>query len=131
MLPKSDLKKISQARLRDARVLLKGRRYDGAIYLCGYAAEMALKERICRTLNWNGYPASRSEFGQYQSFRTHTLEVLLHLSGAEEEVKTQHATDWSVVARWDPVVRYSPIGSATEQGAKLMIRSITKLLKVL
>lgn len=131
MLPKSDLKKIAQARLRDARVLFKGRCYDGAMYLCGYAAEMAIKARICRALHWKGYPASRKEFENFKSFKTHDLEVLLHLSGAEEKVKTQHATDWSVVAQWDPKVRYEPIGSVTKQGAELTIRSTTKLLKAL
>ena len=34
---RSDLSKIARARLRDAEVLYRSRRYDGAIYLCGYA----------------------------------------------------------------------------------------------
>ncbi|MCB0065385.1 MAG: HEPN domain-containing protein [Caldilineaceae bacterium] len=71
----------TKARLEDAEVLLAANRYDGAMYLCGYAVELALKARICRTLKWAGYPSTRKEFEGYQSLRTHDLKVLLHLSG--------------------------------------------------
>ncbi|RCR70169.1 HEPN domain-containing protein [Larkinella punicea] len=50
MLLKADLKRIAQARLHDAKVLLDAGRYDGATYLCGYAIELGLKLRICKTL---------------------------------------------------------------------------------
>jgi len=76
MLDRSELKKIAQARIEDGEVLLSSHRYDGAVYLCGYAVEIALKERICRTLSWPGYPSTRREFANYQSFRTHNLGVL-------------------------------------------------------
>lgn len=39
------------------------------MYLCGYAIEVALKARICRTLNWTGFPETRGEFEGYQSCR--------------------------------------------------------------
>ncbi|NLJ29092.1 MAG: HEPN domain-containing protein [Deltaproteobacteria bacterium] len=50
MIAINDLRKIAQARFKDADVLLKAWRYDGAIYLCGYAIELALKARICKIL---------------------------------------------------------------------------------
>lgn len=62
MLDRSELKKIAQARIEDGEILLNSHRYDGSIYLCGYAVEIALKERICRTLGWSGYPSTRREF---------------------------------------------------------------------
>jgi hypothetical protein len=74
------LEKLAQARLEDAEVLFKATRYDGSIYLCGYAVELALKARICKTLGWSGFPSTRSEFSNYQSFKTHNLDVLLRLS---------------------------------------------------
>ena len=55
MLDRKDIKAIAKARLKDAQVLLRGNRFDGAIYLCGYAIELALKARICQTLKWGGY----------------------------------------------------------------------------
>jgi HEPN domain-containing protein len=43
MISTSDLKAIARARLDDARVLLRGKRFDGAVYLSGYSVEVALK----------------------------------------------------------------------------------------
>jgi HEPN domain-containing protein len=131
MLNRSDLIKIARARIKDGEILLKSHRYDGAIYLCGYAVEIALKESICRTLGWSGYPSATKEFANYQSFRTHNLDVLLRLSGSEHKIRTEYLAEWSAVAEWDPEIRYKPIGSATEQGAELMIESSKKLLSVL
>jgi HEPN domain-containing protein len=51
---------MAQARLEDAEALLQSGRYDSAVYLCGYAVELALKARICLNLNWNEYPASKA-----------------------------------------------------------------------
>jgi len=131
MIARSDLTKIARARLRDAEVLYRSRRHDGAVYLCGYAVEIALKARICKTLSWSGYPSTGGEFQNYQSFRTHNFDVLLRLSGAEEKVKTTLMTEWSAVAAWDPEARYKPIGSTTRQAAELMIISARTLLKAL
>jgi HEPN domain-containing protein len=131
MILRSDLRKIARARLRDAEVLFRSRRYDGAIYLYGYAVEIALKSRICRTLSWPGYPSTGGEFQNYQTFRTHNLDVLLRLSGVEERVKTTLMAEWSAVAAWDPEVRYKPIGRATRQDAELMIASARVLARAL
>jgi len=131
MLKRTELKKIAQARIEDGEILLNSHRYDGAIYLCGYAVEISLKERICRTLGWDGYPSTTKEFTNYQSFRTHNLDVLLRLSGSEHKIRTEFLAEWSAVAEWDPEIRYKPIGSATKQGAELMIESSKKLLSVL
>lgn len=100
-------------------------------YLCGYAVEIALKARICRTLSWSGYPAMPREFQNYQAFRTHNLDVLLHLSGVEERIKTTLLAEWSVVATWDSEVRYRPIGSATKQRAEDMIAAARALARAL
>ena len=86
MISTSDVRKIARGRLRDAEVLHRARRYDGAVYLCGYAVELFLKARACRTLRWQGFPASDREFRGLQSFRTHDLETLLHLTGVESKV---------------------------------------------
>jgi len=93
MITRSDLTKIARARLRDAEVLYRSQRYDGAIYLCGYAVEIALKAKICKTLSWLGYPSTGGEFQNYQSFRTHNLHVLLRLSGVEEKYNVPRKLD--------------------------------------
>lgn len=131
MLPKAELKKISRGKLKDADILQVAGRYDGAVYLCGYAVEIALKARICSTLKWPGFPSTRKEFEGYQSFRTHNLELLLHLSGVEGKIKTKHFAEWSAVVDWDPEVRYSAIGTASKQDAVIMIQSTRTILGAL
>ena len=95
MLTRAELLKIAEARLKDAEVLFNSKRYDGAIYLCGYAVEVALKARICSTLRWNGYPMTSNEFKNFQSFKTHSLDVLLSLSGVESKIKTKFLGNYS------------------------------------
>ena len=131
MLSRSDLKKIAVGRLRDSEALLKMKRYDAAIYLCGYAVEVALKARICRALRWAEFPQSRGEFRDYQSFRTHDLNVLLHLSGAETKIRPALVREWSAVSKWDPEARYRPPGSASRFDAEFMIQSVKAILSVL
>jgi HEPN domain-containing protein len=131
MIDRDELRRIAQARLEDAEVLLRASRYDGAIYVCGYAVELALKARICETLNWSGYPSTRAEFQDYQTLRTHDLNVLLRLSGIEDRIKTDFAAEWRTAATWNPEARYLAVGATSEQDAMLMIRATITLLRVL
>ena len=131
MISKSDLRKISRARLEDAEVLCKGGRYDGAVYLCGYAIELALKARICRTLKWPEFPSTNKDFEGLHSFKIHRLDMLLTLSGQEVKIKTKFLADWSIVAKWNPEIRYTAIGSATQQDAQEMIESAKVIMRVL
>ena len=131
MISKTDLRKIARSRLFDAEALLYARRYDGALYLCGYSVEIALKARICKVLHWPGYPSTKKEFEKYQSFKTHDLEVLLRLAGIESKIKTVYLAEWSAVAAWQPDARYNTIGSAKKQDAKIMIDAAKEILKVL
>lgn len=131
MIDHTELRKIAQERLRDAEALLAAGRYDGAIYLGGYVVELSLKSRICRILKWKGFPQTRSEFQNLQSFKTHDLDVLLSLAGAEDQIKTGYLAEWSAVAAWDPEARYNPIGIASKTDAELLIESARKLLGAL
>lgn len=131
MIAIRDLRAIARGRIKDAEVLVKAKRYDGSVYLCGYAVEVTLKSRICATLSWSGYPSSAKEFQGYQSFRTHDLDVLLHLSGRETKIKTRLLAEWSVAASWDPNVRYRTMGSASSQEAKDMVSAAKALVSAL
>ncbi len=131
MITKNELRKLASARIRDSQVLLAGGRFDGAVYLCGYAIELALKARICRTLKWPGYPSTKKEFDGFLSFKIHRLDLLLTLSGQELKIKTIHFADWSTVAKWDPELRYSLVGTASRQDAIDMINSAKTLMRIL
>jgi HEPN domain-containing protein len=121
------IEQIVGARYKDAEVLLASKRFDGAVYLCGYAVELGLKARICRTLQWDEYPTGQN----YKSFKTHDLDILLHLTGLEDKIKLKHMTDWSIVAQWNPEARYKTIGSISESDAIDMLESTKELLKQL
>jgi HEPN domain-containing protein len=131
MLTAVTLRNIAQARLEDARILLNNGRLDGAGYICGYAVELALKARICDTLNWSGFPENRREFENLQSFRTHNLDVLLTLSGREQMIKQAHFADWSIVCVWNPEARYHTIGQVSLADAQTFLASTTTLLPLL
>ena len=131
MIGKSALRKIALARLEDSVVLFNNNRYDSALYLCGYAVEIALKCRICETLQWAGYPSTNKDFENLKSFKTHSLEVLLTLSGVETEIKNKFFIAWSAIEDWEPEIRYNPVGSADEQKTRLAIESARILLSSL
>jgi HEPN domain-containing protein len=130
MLTRWNLWETARARLKDAEVLLQSQRYDGAVYVCGYAIEIALKERICRTLNWSAFPSEKG-FGGYRSFKTHDFDILLHLSGVEQKILQENYVDWMTVKAWDPEVRYDPVGSASAAQAETMIQSAKTILETL
>lgn len=95
---------------------------------------MALKARICETIKWEeGYPSTSGEFKEYQTFKTHNYDVLLHLSGLEREIKTDNRImrAWSVVRGWNPESRYQPIGTATKEATLQMVEAAIKLLEKL
>jgi len=131
MITVAELDRIARARLEDATALLEAGRYDGATYLCGYAVEVALKARICRTLNWPEFPRTNKEFESYRSFQTHNLNVLLRLSGQEARIRQQYFDLWSVVADWNPELRYNEIGTATPDRTDTMILIAAALVQVL
>lgn len=127
MVAKEDLKKLARERLKDAESLFHAGRYDGAVYVCGYAVELALKHRICKTLKWDDYPASN----KLNNFKTHDLDLLLLLSGVKERIKTNFLSEWSAVSGWSSELRYRPIGSVTKNKTRLMIEATKILLKKL
>ncbi|WP_461100683.1 hypothetical protein [Spirosoma koreense] len=103
------MKRIASARLADAEALFLAKRFDGAAYPCGYVIEITLKLRICKTMKWSGFPESRKEFDSLLSFKTHDLDILLHLSGIENKIKQFHFLEWSTVKAWNPESRYNRV----------------------
>lgn len=131
MISTADLMTIAQERLTDAEILLNAHRYDGAIYLCGYSIEIALKHKICQTLNWPGFPSTNREFENFRSLKTHDLDVLLSFTGIETTLKATYLAEWSVVSIWNPESRYNPIGMIDPADATLMINSAKTLIDML
>ncbi len=130
MIAVSDLLTIAKERLSDAEALLIAERYDGAVYLCGYAVEIALKHRICLTLNWDGFPQTNKEFENYRSLKTHDLVVLLNFTGISATINKAYLDEWSAVVSWNPESRYQP-ASKTIEDAERMVSSAKTLFTIL
>jgi len=131
MIAVEELRQIASARLKDAKILYKANRFDGAFYLCGYAVELNLKAKICKILKWSGFPSTNSEFQGLQSFKTHSLDLLLKLSGQEGKIRIGYLADWSIVVKWDSEKRYSISGTVNPKEAKDMIESAEIIIKAL
>lgn len=124
MISKRDLRKLVDQKLKDADALMAKKRYATAIYIGGYAIELALKLKICRIFKFSqGFPENRLEFTIYQSssqsqqllvgaitqireIRNHDLNKLLFYSGVEYQIKLNYLTEWALVSDWDPEMRY-------------------------
>jgi hypothetical protein len=135
MISQPDLVTTANSYLRAARLLNRkdSSSPDASVYLCGYAVEIALKARICITLNWPGYPSEKKEFEGYTSFQTHNLGRLLRLSGVETRIISDPILliEWSIVLKWNPEQRYNPVGTKTAIDAEDMIEATKKILRVL
>ena len=120
MITPTELRTLAEARFEDAKALLNSSRYDGAIYLSGYALELALKARICTTLGWDGYPTTRNEFEGYTSLKTHNLDVLLRFSGIEASIKVSYLAGWNRVRAWNPEQRYNVATAAPREALNFL-----------
>jgi hypothetical protein len=132
MILLADLRRTAREHLRAARILRRSRAYDSAVYLCGYAVEIGLKVRICKTLKWSGFPETRSEFATKASLKVHDLDALLDFTGLQ--IRFQQPSlraHWTVVQLWNPEQRYRQGGFKTVFDADSMIAATSTLLKVL
>jgi HEPN domain-containing protein len=129
MITHKELRKTALERLNDAEALLTANRFDGAMYICGYAVEIALKAKICTTSSWIDFPLTAAEF-KIREVKTHSLEELLKFSGESTTIKSNHFTEWSVVSAWSPESRYKP-AAANASDAQTMIDFAKVILGVL
>lgn len=118
------MRELVDQKLKDAEVLIANRRYTSAIYMAGYAIELALKLKICKIFKFvQGFPENKAEFRTYQNsaksqpllagtitqikdIRNHDLNKLLFYSGVEFRIKLNYLDEWNLVASWDPEMRY-------------------------
>lgn len=130
MIASKKLYELAKSRYDESKILLKNKKLDGAVYLCGYAIELMLKKRIVDLLDWDGYPDSNAEFKEYKSFKVHDLDVLLALSGLEKtfQKNTIIFAKWQIARTWDPETRYKEVGKLLETEAQDIIDATRDIL---
>jgi HEPN domain-containing protein len=118
-----ELQDLSRRRLREAKVLLRARCYDGAYYLAGYAVECALKACIAKQVSRHDFPDRKLALDSY----THDLVKLVDVAKLKTDLEAELGQDppfalyWEVVSNWSEQSRYA---RASSQEANLLITAI-------
>jgi hypothetical protein len=138
---------LAENKLKVAEFLVQGDFFDDAHYIGGYAFELLLKAKICKTLLIPDFfdfdnsksrrlPVSKIKRSEkdnlYKPFKVHDYEQLLILSGLYTEFSTKIITDlvfgadWSVISKWDENLRYS--AGSTKTDVESFIESIKNMM---
>jgi hypothetical protein len=104
---RTDLQRLSLARLAEAKALLAAGHPAGAYYLAGYAIECALKACIAKRTEQHDFP----DKDRVQGAWTHDFERLVRCADLDASLKRQRAgpefdDSWTLVAEWDESSRY-------------------------
>ncbi len=122
MLDAQSLVDLAKSRFEEAKVLQQNGKFEGAIYLSGYAVELMLKRHIIKISNWPKYPSpGDKDLNNYSSFKTHDLDVLLKLSGLGKEIRENSVLEakWSIVKKWKTGWRYRELGTSSVEAEAL------------
>ncbi len=127
-MTRSDFKKLSEARITDAKVLLGARRFDAAYYLAGYSVECAIKAYITKQIRKYQFPEGPEKV---RKIYTHNLEDLIKVvelsDQFQKEIKSDAAleTNWGIAKDWSEQTRYHRNGKIAEKKAKAMIDAVS------
>ncbi|QJD78092.1 hypothetical protein [Spirosoma rhododendri] len=111
-----DILELADKRLAEAEFLVD-KFPSGAYYLAGYAAELTLKARICKLLDFDNFYSVKQPIKRgSDAFFTHELTQLLTLSGLrkrlEDEIdrekgaNSELAINWQLICNWNESRRY-------------------------
>jgi hypothetical protein len=118
-----DFQRLSRARLREARKLLRGGEPSGSYYLSGYAIECGLKSCIASHVRKSEFPVKQTVLDSYN----HDLEKLVGTAGLTVPLQQARKADsrfhanWMVVKDWRVDSRYE---MRTKKQAGDMIKAI-------
>jgi len=123
---RADLQNIAKIRVKEAKVLIDNKCFEGAYYLLGDAVECALKSYIAKQTKRFDFPDRKLVVDSY----THDLEKLLQVSGLKVEHQDQMESDpsfavnWTIIKDWSEDKRY--MRSISEAEAKDLYSAITE-----
>ncbi len=126
-MTRKELQEIALTRLKEAKTLYDNGLYDGAVYLCGYVVEDALKARICKHLHMKEYVETSDMRGVFFS---HNFDSLLLLSGLKNRIslanskRTNLFKNWSLLTTWKPERRYHPAGTYGREYTESLIKAL-------
>ena len=97
--------------------MLRAKRWEGAYYLCGYAAECALKACVAKRTERHEFPDRERIRASY----THNLTDLLTAADLKKEhieamKDGRFAMNWVLVAQWSAESRYERPSQSDAEG---------------
>ena len=104
---RADFQKLAKLRVREAKILLDNKCYEGAFYLAGYAVECALKACIAKKTKRYDFPPKNAD-----KLYIHDLRALITLAGlkldsdAELGRTKEFRENWVTVKDWSEGARY-------------------------
>jgi HEPN domain-containing protein len=107
---RTELQRLANERLADAKALLAVKRWSGGYYLAGYAVECGLKACILAHVERTGVIFEDRKYAE--QCWTHDLEGLLRLANLQRAFDADAAGDadleanWEIVKEWDESSRY-------------------------
>ena len=107
---RGDFQKLAELRIREAKLLLDSKHYEGAYYLAGYAVECALKACIAKKTMRYDFPPNKNIIGEF--YYTHDLEKLVNRADLRGALKDkgdsdlEFKTNWGHVKNWKEDSRY-------------------------
>jgi HEPN domain len=126
----AELRQMALQRIRDARVLLNGGRWEFAYYVSGYAVECALKSCLLARMIHTAWVFE--EKWKAADCLTHDLDALIRLAGLTNELNARQSAsaaagdgfrdNWDKARLWSPTSRYV---AKTELEARELYTAIT------
>jgi HEPN domain-containing protein len=105
---RKDFQELAAIRLKEARILLRARCWEGAFHFAGLVIEYALKACIAKQTIRHEFPDKEHVIGSY----THNLRTLIRLAGLESSLqeaagaRPELSLNWSIVREWSEQSRY-------------------------
>jgi hypothetical protein len=122
---RSDLQRLANTRIREAKILFAAGEYSGAYYLAGYAVECALKACIAKATQQHDFPDKDRALKSY----SHKPLELMKVAGLYDEFELSQrsnqllATSWTFVTEWSEQSRYE---SWSEAEATALLISVSR-----
>jgi HEPN domain len=120
-----DLKQMAEERIKDAKALIDGNRWEFAYYAAGYAVECALKSCLLARMIYTGWVFDEN-VTKVDACRTHDFLELIRIAGLRDELNNalkassaaggEFAKNWDTVNKWKVSSRYEPKTEAEAQG---------------
>src|SRR5213592_3975425 len=101
---RADFHKLTEIRIKEAKVLLDNACFEGAYYLAGYAVECALKACIAKQTNRHDFPPTLDEV---RDVYTHQLTRLLKAARLTNPYQSEYQSNANFKSNWDTVKDWS------------------------